>query len=138
MGIIAGVSCRHPHSVYAGLQKSLQQEWAFLQRVTPGIKYVFVLLEKALRETFLPALFEGLEGGGGAPEKGVTRLPLKQAGLDLPYLTLNSLEILDVVLCNHMTPCRSSQGPGGVPDCRPLGLLPRGTYGGSEEDRTLV
>ena len=27
----------HPQTSYTGLQKSLQQEWAFVQRVTPGI-----------------------------------------------------------------------------------------------------
>ena len=31
------VARKHPQSAYAGLQKSLQQEWAFMQQVTPGI-----------------------------------------------------------------------------------------------------
>ena len=35
--ILAGVSRKHPQSAYAGLQKSLQQEWAFVQRVILGI-----------------------------------------------------------------------------------------------------
>ena len=39
-------------------------------------------MEKALRETFVPALFEGL--GDGVPERGVTRLLVKQTGLALP------------------------------------------------------
>ena len=34
-----------------------------------------------MQETFLPALFQGL--GEGAPARGVTRLPVKQAGLAL-------------------------------------------------------
>ena len=46
--------------------------------------------EKALRETFLPALFEGL--GEGAPERRVTRMPVKQAGLVLPDPTLTAPE----------------------------------------------
>ena len=58
------------------------QEWAFVQRVTPGIGDAFGPVEKALRETFVPALFEGL--GDGVPERGVTRLTAKQAGFDLP------------------------------------------------------
>ena len=33
---LAGVARKHPQSAYAGLQKSLQQEWAFVQRVTLG------------------------------------------------------------------------------------------------------
>ena len=53
-----------------------------MQRVTPGIGDAFGLVEKALRESFLPEFFEGL--GNGVPERGVTRLPVKQAGLALP------------------------------------------------------
>ena len=64
------------------MQKSLYQEWAFVQRVTPGIGDAFGPAEKALRETFMPALFEGL--GERASERGVTHLPVKQAGLDIP------------------------------------------------------
>ena len=65
---LVGVSRKHLQSTYAGLQKSLQQEWEFMQRVTPGIGDVFVPVEKALRKTLLPELFEGL--GEGAPERG--------------------------------------------------------------------
>ena len=36
VAILAGVALKHPQSAYAGLQKSLQQDWAFLQRVTPA------------------------------------------------------------------------------------------------------
>ena len=80
--ILARVSRKHLQSAYTGLQKSLQQEWAFVQRVTIGINNAFRPVEMALKETFVPALFEGL--GGGVPERGVTRLPVKQAGLALP------------------------------------------------------
>ena len=61
-----------------------------MQRVTPVIGDAFGPVEKALQETFLPALFEEL--GEGAPERGVTRLPVKQAGLDLPDPTLTAPE----------------------------------------------
>ena len=44
-----GVSRKHMQSAYAGLQKSLQQEWAFVQRVTPGIGDAVCPAEKALR-----------------------------------------------------------------------------------------
>ena len=47
-----------------------------MQQVAPGIGDAFVPAEKALRETFVPALFEGLVEG--APERVVTRLPVKQ------------------------------------------------------------
>ena len=54
-----------------------------MQRVTPGIGNAFRLTETAMRETFVPVLFEGL--GDGVPERGVNGLPVKQAGLTLPY-----------------------------------------------------
>ena len=53
-----------------------------MQRVTPGIGDAFRLVETALKETFVPAFFEGL--GDGVPEQGVTQLPVKLAGLALP------------------------------------------------------
>ena len=31
---LAGVARKHPQYAYAGLQKSLRQEWSFVQRVT--------------------------------------------------------------------------------------------------------
>ena len=48
----------------------------------PGIGNAFGMVEKALWETFVPALFEGLEEV--EPEQGVTGLPVKQVELALP------------------------------------------------------
>ena len=53
-----------------------------MQQMTPGIGNAFGPVEKELRETFVSAIFEGL--GDGVPERGFTRLPVKQAGLALP------------------------------------------------------
>ena len=80
---LSGVTFKHPQSSYAGLQKSLQQEWVFVQRVTLDIRDAFGPVEQALRDAFIPALLQGL--GEGTPGRGVTRLPVKQAGLALPY-----------------------------------------------------
>ena len=60
METLAGVSRKHPQSAYAGLQKSLQQEWAFVHRVTPGIGDAFGPAEKAMQETFVPDRLERL------------------------------------------------------------------------------
>ena len=54
-----------------------------MQRVTPGIGDAFRPVETALKESFVTALFEGLDDG--VPERGVTRLTVKQAGLAFPY-----------------------------------------------------
>ena len=51
-----------------------------------GIGNAFGLVEKAMWETFLLALFETL--GEGAPVRGVTSLPVKQAVMALPDPTL--------------------------------------------------
>ena len=83
---LLGVACKQPQSAYAGLHKSLQQEWSFVQQVTPFIGDTFGPVEKALRESFLLALVQGI--GEGILWGGVTRLALKQAGLDLPYLRM--------------------------------------------------
>ena len=53
-----------------------------MQRVTQGVGDSFGRVEEALKETFVPALFEGLRKE--VPERGVARLPVKQAVLDLP------------------------------------------------------
>ena len=47
-------------------------------------------VENTLMETFVPDLFKVL--GDGAPERGVTRLPAKQARLALPDLTQTAPE----------------------------------------------
>ena len=39
--LLAGVAHKHPQSAYAGLKKSLQKEWAFVQRVTPEVGDAF-------------------------------------------------------------------------------------------------
>ena len=82
---MAGVARKHPQSVYSGLQKALQQEWAFVQRINPGIGDAFCPVEEEIKTTLLPELFKGV--GYRAPGRSITRLPLKQAGLALPEPT---------------------------------------------------
>ena len=47
---------RYPQSAYAGLTKSLQQEWMYVQRVVPGVRERFAPIEKAIVEDFLLVL----------------------------------------------------------------------------------
>ena len=63
--ILSGVSRKHLQSEYAGLQKSLQQEWAFVEQVTPVFGNTVVPAETAMKETFVPEFFKGL--GNGVP-----------------------------------------------------------------------
>ena len=80
-----------------------------MQWVTPGIGNEFGLVEKALRENFLLAFFEGLEEG--APERGVTRLPVKQAELALPDPTLTAPQnwMASCVITGHLVAALRAQ-----------------------------
>ena len=71
---LAGVARKLHQSAYAGLQKSLQQEWAFMQRVTPGISNSFGPVEEEIKTAFITELFHGM--GDGAPGREITRLPV--------------------------------------------------------------
>ena len=83
---LAKVARRYPQTAYTGLAKSLQSEWMYLQRVTPGVEDAFAPIEKALAEDFLPALLN-------ASKEEVARLrPLlalsaRRAGLGIPNPT---------------------------------------------------
>jgi hypothetical protein len=48
-----------PQVAYSGLQKSLQQEWQFVQRVTKVIGPEFASIKETLAKTFLATLFGG-------------------------------------------------------------------------------
>ena len=57
---LSRVARNQPQSAYSGLQKSLQQEWAFVQWVTPNIGNAFITVEKYLHESFMKDLFRGI------------------------------------------------------------------------------
>ena len=48
---LAGVAHQHPQIAYAGLQKSLQHEWSFVQRITLCIGMAFQAVEDELQDT---------------------------------------------------------------------------------------
>eukprot|EP00978_Attheya_sp_CCMP212_P007142 scaffold16612_cov35-Attheya_sp.AAC.3 len=54
---IAKVAPQFPQTAYAGILKSLQHEWQFVQRVIDEIGGEFSEVKAALTEVFLPALF---------------------------------------------------------------------------------
>ena len=60
MRTLSGFTRKHPQFAYAGLQNSLQQERAFVQRVIPDIGDAFGPVEMDLRDTFIPALLQGV------------------------------------------------------------------------------
>ena len=102
VGVLAYVAENHPQAAYAGLQKSLQQEWQFLQRVTEGIDVEFSGIESALRTQFLPALFgkESLT----ASQRQLTCLPVKQAEIAIsdPTESAGGNYTASTVACGHL------------------------------------
>jgi hypothetical protein len=102
VGVLAYVAENHPQAAYAGLQKSLQQEWQFLQQVTEGIDVEFSGIESALCTQFLPALF-GKESLTNSQQQ-LTCLPVKQAGIAIPDPTelAGGNYMAFTVACGHL------------------------------------
>ena len=103
VGELAVVAKRFPQTAYAGLQKSLQQEWQFVQRVTPGIGAAFAAIEASIRDRFLPALF-GEEKAADPTVRTLASLPVKATGLALPDPTTSSAAnyTASTVCCTHL------------------------------------
>ena len=74
---------RYPQTAYAGLSKSLQAEWQYVQRVTPHLDQAFAPLEKAIAEIFLPALLASTVEEA-AQLRSLIALPVRFGGLGIP------------------------------------------------------
>jgi hypothetical protein len=77
---LSRVARRFPQTAYAGLVKSLQMEWQYLQQVTPGAADSFIPVEEALHSSFIPALLEESEAGV-AKLRALLQLSVRQAGM---------------------------------------------------------
>jgi hypothetical protein len=102
VGELSQVAERFPQSAYAGLQKSLQQEWQFLQRVTDGLGKEFRGVEDALMTKFLPALFGTTETNNSLRQ--LACLPVKKSGFAIPDPTTTADEnwTTSTVVCGHL------------------------------------
>jgi hypothetical protein len=100
---LTSVTQAFPQAAYSGLQKSLQQEWQFVQRVTKGIGPEFASVEQTLAETFLPTLFGG-EYNEDDPRHALAGLPVKWAGLAIPDPTTSVQPNYEasILLCSHI------------------------------------
>jgi hypothetical protein len=78
---ITTAAASYPQSTYTGLQKSLQQEWQFVQRTCPCSPDTFQPLEVLIAETFIPALFDLPSNHTSLPPRPITALPIKKASL---------------------------------------------------------
>jgi hypothetical protein len=104
VGELAGIAPKYPHTAYTGLQKSLQNEWQFVQRVKPGIGDHFHRVKVALATKFLPALFGESIDADGDPRRILASLPVKHAGLAIPNLTdsASSCYEASTLVCSHL------------------------------------
>ncbi len=89
----------YPQSAYAGLQKSLQMEWQFVQRVVEGIGESFTDVQKAITECFLPALFRDTLDEKDDVRLLLCGLPVKHAGLALPDPTKSAPSNYEASTC---------------------------------------
>ena len=77
---LAGAASSYPQSSYCALQRSVQREWQYVQRVIPNIGPLFEELQDVLAEVFLPALF-GEELEADDYRLGLAPLPVRFGGL---------------------------------------------------------
>ena len=76
------VARRFPQTAYAGMTRSLQCEWQYLQRVLPNVSDVFKPVEQALRSHFVPALLGLATVPDGLRER--LKQPVRNGGLGIP------------------------------------------------------
>jgi hypothetical protein len=95
---LASAAPNFPQAACSGLQKSLQQEWHFVQRFAKNIGPEFEAVEVALSRTFLPTLFRN-DHDDDDPRRNISCLPVKWAGLTIPNPTLYEASTL---LCSHI------------------------------------
>ena len=88
MATMERVAFRHRNRAHAGMQKSLQQEWDFVQHVIPGVGEEFHPAKEALQCSFLMYLF--YSAMDIKPLKGVTLTLVKQAGQNITNPTMST------------------------------------------------
>jgi hypothetical protein len=77
--ILASIAKRYPQTAYACFVTCLQAEWQYVARTTPDLGALFEDVERAIRNSFLPALL-GVEAVT-AEQRALTSQGVKQAGL---------------------------------------------------------
>ena len=77
---LSDIAVTQPQAAYSAYTKSLQNEWTFLQRVTPDCQSLFLDLESAISKSFIPALF-GQECS--TIDRSLFSLPLRLGGLNI-------------------------------------------------------
>jgi len=98
---LSRIAKKYPQSAYAGMTKSLQAEWQYLQRVNHSVADDFAPLDDAIAQDFVPALF-GDDDPLHPNHQDCIALPVRHSGLGLPPPTTTANEQLRVSrLCSE-------------------------------------
>ena len=112
---LAGVAHWHLQTAYAGLQKSLQQEWAFVKSVTLVIGIPFQAVEDEFWDIFLLTLFQFATSQIHVRE--ITGLTVKQDGINLPdpTRTVGEKWMASCIITGHIIAalCRKAESRSG-------------------------
>jgi hypothetical protein len=100
---LASVAKNFPQSAYSGLQKLLQQEWQFVQRVRKDTGMDFTEVERTISQSFLPTFF-GDTYNDDDPCRRLASLPVKHAGFALPNPTESTESNYEAstLACSHL------------------------------------
>ena len=103
IGALAQAAHKYPQTTYAAMQKSLQQEWQYVQRVVKNTSNSFTPVEEALHQVFLAALF-GDSLSADDSMRRLMALPVKSSGLGLPNPTQTAQTnySTSVAICSHL------------------------------------
>ena len=102
---LASAAPNLPQAAYSGLQKSLQQEWQFVQRVTKDAGSEFEAVELALSGTFLLTLFGDEDYGNDGHRRNMSYLPVKWADLLVipnPTSAAEANYEASILICSHI------------------------------------
>ncbi len=77
---LSDIAKEDPHVAYAGFTKGLAHRWSYIQRTIPGISDLFIPLEEAIRNNFVPAI---VGRQVSELEREMLALPLRFGGLGI-------------------------------------------------------
>ena len=80
INVLSDIAITQPQAAYCAYTKSLQNDWTFLQRVTPDCHSLFTDLESVITSTLIPALL-GQECSTN--DRSLFSLPLRLGGLNI-------------------------------------------------------
>ena len=84
---LANIAKDEPQAAYSCFTKAISHRWTYIQRTIPNIAYLFEPLEKAIRETLIPALVGRIVTD---TERKIFALPVKLGGLGIYNPTITA------------------------------------------------